>query len=74
MIDGWPFHMHGKLKDVVACLGREDVSCIQIRTNFISLLLLHDSSIWTLVDVLVDILDCLYRSTDFQIDVTIELD
>ena len=73
-IDGWPFHVHGKLKDVVACLDRGDVSCIQIRMNFISPLLLHGSSVWTLVDVLVDILDCLHKSTNFQIDATIELD
>ena len=36
MIDSWPFHMHGKFKDIVICLDRRDISCIKIGTNFIT--------------------------------------
>ena len=72
-IDCWPLHMHGKLKDIVACLSRGDISCIKIGTNFITSFLLYSGSVWTLIDVLVNVLDCLDGSTDFQVDVTIKL-
>ena len=41
--------------------------------NLIMAFCLDSGTIWTLVDVLVDIFVCFDRATDFQIDITVKL-
>ena len=65
--------MHWELKDVVTGLGRGDVSGIKVATDLIMAFCLNGGTIWTLVYVLVNVLDGLDRATDFQIDVTVKL-
>ena len=65
--------MHRKLKDVVTGLGGGDVSGIKVVTNLIMTFCLNGGMIWTLVYVLVNVLDSLDKTIDFQIDVTVKL-
>ena len=65
--------MHGELKEMPACLHRPNVVTINVVLDFIHISNLHSSPVMSLVDILVDILDCLDRSTDFHIDVTVIL-
>ena len=65
--------MHWELKDVVTGLGGGDVSGIKVATNLIMTFCLNGGTIWTLVYVLVNVLDGLDRTTDFQINVTVKL-
>ena len=65
--------MHRELKDVVTCLSGGDISGIKIGTNLIMAFCLDGGTIWTLVNVLVNVFDCLDGATDFQVDVTVKL-
>src|SRR6266436_8923907 len=51
MIDSWSATMEGKSKDMPHCFRRTNIVTILIMVNFIC------STIWTLGDVLVDVLD-----------------
>jgi hypothetical protein len=66
-------YMHTKFHDMPAALNRSNVTCIKIFLDLISILIknLHCGSVMAFVYILVDILDCLDRRTDFDIDVTI---
>src|SRR5882762_5010029 len=56
-----------------ASLHRPNVASINVVLDFIHIANLNSSPVMTLVDILVDVLDCLDRSTDFHIDVTVIL-
>jgi hypothetical protein len=51
-----------------------DVPCIKILFDLILTRELQSGVVITFIDVLVDILDCLDRDADFDIDVTVILD
>jgi len=65
--------VHGELKEMPACLHRPNVATINVVLDLIHIANLHSGPVMTLVDILVDVLDCLDRSTDFHIDVTVIL-
>jgi len=65
--------VHRELKNVVACLSGGDISGIKIGMNLIMAFCLDGGTIWTLVNVLVNVFDCLDGATNFQIDVTVKL-
>jgi hypothetical protein len=69
-INSWPLHVHREFEDIVAGLGGQYISGIKIGVYFI--LTFHENSgtIWTLVYILVDVIDGLDRSTDLQVDET----
>jgi len=64
--------MHREFKDVMACLSGGDVSGIKIGMNLIMAFCLNGGTIWTLVDVLVNIFHYLDRAIDFQVNVTVK--
>jgi hypothetical protein len=66
--------MHGKFKDMPACFDRTNISTIDVFLDFIDLLLfpyLHSGEIVAFINILVDVLDSLDRSTYFNIYVTV---
>ena len=59
MIDSWPLHVYREFKYVVAGLSGRYVSGIKVGVDFILSFSKNSGMIWTLVDVLVDVLDSL---------------
>ena len=72
-IDSGKLLVHGELKDVPTGLHRTNIAGIYIILDLIHISNLDSSTVRALVDVLVDVLDSLDRSTDLDIDVAVIL-
>ena len=65
--------MHIEFKDMPACLYWRNIARIQILCDLINISQFQSSAVVSFVNVLVDVFDCLDRSTYFHINVTIIL-
>jgi hypothetical protein len=73
MIDIGGLGMHCEFIDVPAGFNRSNVTCIKILLDLISVLIenLKGGSVMALVNIFMDIFDCLDRGTDLDIDVAV---
>jgi hypothetical protein len=66
--------MHCEFIDVPAGFNRSNVTCIKILLDLISVFLIENlegGSVMALVNIFMDIFDCLDRGTDLDIDVAV---